>query len=95
MVWTTFNYDSIDPLILSVGEEDEVSIRDVALLIAEAMEFEGEVVFDTSKADGQFKKTANNGKLKSLLPDVAFTPIQEGLRASVQWFIDHYESCRK
>ena len=29
---------------LSVGEEDEVSIRDVALMIAEAMNFKGEVV---------------------------------------------------
>lgn len=34
--------------------------------------------FDTSKADGQFKKTASNAKLRQLLPDFKFTPISEG-----------------
>jgi GDP-L-fucose synthase len=60
-----------------VGEKDEVSIADVAKAIAEAMEFEGKVVFDSSKSDGQFKKTACNDKLMSLLPDFQFTPIKE------------------
>ena len=49
-VWTLRNYESVDPIILSVGEEEEVSIKDVALLVAEAMDFKGKVVFDTSKA---------------------------------------------
>ena len=51
-VWVLRGYDAVDPIILSVGEEDEVAIRDVALLVAEAMGFEGKVVFDTSKAVG-------------------------------------------
>ena len=66
------------PIILSVGEEDEVSIKDVALMIAKAMDFSGEVIFDTSKADGQFKKTASNAKLRRYLPDFKFTPLREG-----------------
>jgi GDP-L-fucose synthase len=49
-VWTLRSYDSIEPIILSVGEEEEVSIGDVALAVAEAMEFKGSVVFDTTKA---------------------------------------------
>lgn len=49
-VWTLRSYDSIEPIILSVGEEEEVSIGDVALAVAEAMEFKGNVVFDTTKA---------------------------------------------
>lgn len=36
--------------------------------------------FDTSKADGQFKKTASNAKLRGLLPDFRFTPLSEGGR---------------
>lgn len=43
------NYHEVDPIILSVGEEDEVSIADAAKMIATAMEFEGNVVFDTEK----------------------------------------------
>ena len=49
-VWVLRGYDSVEPIILSVGEEDEVAIRDVALMVADAMGFEGKVVFDTSKA---------------------------------------------
>jgi GDP-L-fucose synthase len=64
-----------------VGEEDEVSIKDVVHMVAEAADFKGEIVFDTSKADGQFKKTANNAKLRKYLPDFQFTPIKEGARS--------------
>ena len=34
--------------------------------------------FDTSKSDGQFKKTASNSKLKKYLPDFKFTDIRQG-----------------
>jgi len=34
--------------------------------------------FDTTKADGQFKKTASNAKLRRYLPGFQFTPFQQG-----------------
>lgn len=37
---------------------------------------QGEVKFDTSKADGQYKKTASNAKLRKYLPDFKFTPFK-------------------
>jgi GDP-L-fucose synthase len=43
-VWTLHNYNDFEPIILSVGEEDEVSIADVAHAVAEAMDFKGKVV---------------------------------------------------
>jgi len=94
-VWVMRNYHSVDPIILSVSEEDEVSIEHVARAIATAMNFEGNIVFDTTKSDGQFKKTANNSKLRSLYPEFQFTPIEEGIRQSVQWFQDNYDKARK
>eukprot|EP00002_Diphylleia_rotans_P009222 TRINITY_DN1926_c0_g1_i2.p1 TRINITY_DN1926_c0_g1~~TRINITY_DN1926_c0_g1_i2.p1 ORF type:complete len:320 (+),score=73.97 TRINITY_DN1926_c0_g1_i2:61-1020(+) len=94
-VWTLRNYDNPEPLILSVGEEDEVAIKDIVEMIVDAFDFKGNVVFDTSKADGQFKKTASNTKLKQLYPEVHFTPLREGIRNSVKWFVDNYETCRK
>lgn len=39
---------------------------------------QGEVKFDTSKADGQYKKTASNAKLRKYLPDFKFTPFKVG-----------------
>lgn len=35
------------------------------------------ISFDTTKSDGQFKKTASNAKLRTFLPDFKFTPIDE------------------
>lgn len=94
-VWTLRNYDSIEPIILSVGEEDEVTIREVADWIAEAMDFKGTVVCDTTKADGQHKKTASNKKLRTYLPDYKFTPIKDGIKKAVDWFVENYDTARK
>lgn len=40
---------SVEPIILSVDEQDEVSIADVAGMIASAMKFQGKVIQDTTK----------------------------------------------
>jgi len=94
-VWVMREYHKPEPITLSVAEEDEVSIKDVALSVAKAMKFEGEVKFDTEKADGQFKKTASNAKFRTYRPDYKFTTIDEGLQKSVDWFITNYKTCRK
>lgn len=94
-IWALREYQQIDPIILSVGEEDEVSIKTVADTIVKAMDFQGPFEFDTSRADGQFKKTASNAKLKKLLPDFSFTPFESAVQESVQWFVKNFEKCRK
>ena len=95
MLWTLRSYEESEPIILSVGEEEEISIADVVALIVEAMEFKGEVQFDTTKADGQFKKTASNKKMRSYLPDYKFISMKEGMKRSVDWFVANFETCRK
>lgn len=95
MLWTLEKYNLRETIILSVGEEDEVSIRDVAMMIAESYDYSDRVVFDTSASDGQFKKTADNSKLKSLHKNLTFIDIKDGIKKSVQWFIDNYKTCRK
>ena len=44
IVWIMRNYNSVEPVILSVGAEEECSIKDVAMGVAEAMKFQGRVV---------------------------------------------------
>ena len=53
------------------------------------------VVFDKTKADGQFKKTACNDKLAGMRPDFRFTPMEVGLKQAVDWFAANYASARK
>lgn len=94
LVWALRSYEEVEPIILSVGEDDEVSIRDVALAVADAMGVQ-EVVFDSSCADGQFKKTASNAKLRCYLPDFKFTPFRTAIQESVDWFVDNFDAARK
>jgi len=96
IVWVLEKYNDISsPIILSVGEQEEVSIADVAQLVADAMGYTSGLKFDTTKSDGQFKKTASNKKLMGLNPTFKFTPIQEGIKKSVDWFVQNYDSARK
>ncbi|XP_008276423.1 GDP-L-fucose synthase isoform X2 [Stegastes partitus] len=81
--------------IAQIGEEDEVSIKEAADAVVEALGFKGEVVHDTSKADGQFKKTASNAKLRRYLPDFTFTPFKQALKETCDWFVANYDSARK
>ncbi|XP_065184668.1 GDP-L-fucose synthase-like [Sycon ciliatum] len=94
MVWTLREYTETEPIILSVGEEDEVSIKQVAEVVAKEMGVEN-LQFDTTKADGQFKKTANNAKLRQYLPDFQFTPFEQAMKESCAWFVENYEKARK
>lgn len=78
-----------------VDEESELSIGDVARLIADAFGFKGTIVFDTTKADGQFKKTASNAKLRRILPnDFKFTPFSAAVKETVEWFRNNQHIAR-
>uniref|UniRef100_A0A8C0KXH6 GDP-L-fucose synthase n=1 Tax=Canis lupus dingo TaxID=286419 RepID=A0A8C0KXH6_CANLU len=94
-IWVLREYNEVEPIILSVGEEDEVSIQEAAEAVVEAMDFHGEVTFDTTKSDGQFKKTASNGKLRTYLPDFRFTPFKQAVKETCAWFTHNYEQARK
>ena len=72
-----------------------MSIGDVAKYVAGAMDFKGKVVYDTTKADGQYKKTASNKKLMSLYPEFKFTSIEDGLKETCEWFAENYDTARK
>jgi len=88
-------YESPEPIILSVDEQDEKSIGEVAKLIAKYMDFPGEVTFDTTKSDGQHKKTACNAKLRKFKPDYEFVRFEDGLREVCEWFKANYDTLRK
>ena len=77
-----------------VSPSVEYSIKDVAMAIVKAFEFEGEVVFDSSKPEGQYRKPSSNAKLMSVMPDLKFTGLEEGLQKTVDWFISNYPNVR-
>ena len=91
--WVLENYNEVEPLILSTSQE--ISIKDVVDLIVQHMDFKGEVVWENDKPDGQFRKPSDNSKLLSYLPDFEFTPIEVGLKETIDWFNINYNNCRK
>ena len=72
---------------INVGTGKELTIRRLSELVAEAVGFEGEVVFDTSKPDGTMRKLIDVSKLHSL----GWThkvEIEEGVRKLFRWYVD-------
>lgn len=74
----------------------ETSIANVAKIIADKFEYGDRMVFDETYSDGQYKKTADNSLLLSLIGEnYEFTDINEGINASIDWFIANYDNARK
>tara|TARA_R110000851_G_scaffold44148_7_gene108682 strand:- start:2274 stop:3188 length:915 start_codon:yes stop_codon:yes gene_type:complete len=91
--WVLDNYEEEEPIIFSTSQE--VPIKDVVGLIVKHMSFTGDVVWESDKPDGQFRKPSDNSKLLSYLPDFQFTSLDDGLKETVEWFVNNYENCRK
>ena len=71
-----------------------MTIRQVAEALVKAFDFKGKIVFDTSAADGQYKKTASNAKLRNFLPDFQFTPFDQAIKETVDWYRRNYDQAR-
>lgn len=85
------HYD--DPLTINVGSGQEVSIKNLALAIADVVGFEGEILHDLSKPDGTPRKVLDTSRL-SALGWTATTTLSEGLRETYDWYLAHLDSVR-
>jgi len=94
ILWTIREYNEIEPIILSVDEDTEITIAGLAQMIADAFELEHGLAFDETKSDGQYRKTATNKKLRSYLPDFKFTPLRQALGETVKWLEENFDTAR-
>ncbi|WP_298267852.1 GDP-L-fucose synthase [Geobacter sp.] len=74
--------------IVNIGSGEEITIRDLALLVKKAIGFEGELVFDTSKPDGTPRKLSDVSRLHSLGWRHRIG-LEEGVRATYGWYMDN------
>jgi GDP-L-fucose synthase len=84
MMWSLLEYGDKDSIILA--DENEWSIGEVAGMIAKAFDMEDRIVFDISKEDGQYKKTASTEKLKKLYGEFEFVDMEKKISEVVEWF---------
>ena len=92
-MWALNNYDDKTPLIISPSKE--IKIRDLVYIIAELMDFKGKITFNSNKPSGQPRKPSDNSIFKELYPNFSFTPIEEGLKETINWFLQNYNILRK
>ncbi len=78
-----------------LSPEKEYSIKELAENIKEAFNYRKEITFNTEFSNGQYRKNVSNQKLLELFPDFKFTSLEYGIRETISWFINNYETCRK
>jgi GDP-L-fucose synthase len=77
-------YNGEEPVNLGTGRE--TTIRDLTEMIANLCGYEGEVVWDGSKPDGQPRRMLDTSRAKALFGFEAQVELEEGLRRTVDWF---------
>jgi GDP-L-fucose synthase len=85
------NYDS--PETINVGVGEDLPIRELATMVAEAVGYTGDLVQDPSKPDGTPQKLLDVSRLNAL-GWRAQTGLREGIRATYDWYLDHLSSAR-
>ena len=70
---------------LNCGSEDEVSIRELLENIKQTIGYEGNVILDSSKPDGTFRKKMDNSRIKDLGYSQKYT-LKEGLEETYKWY---------
>ncbi len=71
---------------VNIGSQEEVSIRELAIMMNEVVGYKGRLAFDTSKPDGMPLKKVDTSKMDAL-GWKARTPLREGLQKVYCWFL--------
>jgi len=83
------------PSTINIGNTEEYSIEYVANTIADIFDFNGRIIWDTTKPKGQFRKPSDNSKLLSLGWDKAnYSDFKNSLVKTCNWFIENYPNVR-
>lgn len=77
-------YDGAEPVNLGTGVE--TSIRETAELVAEAVGFEGRIVWDTSMPNGQPRRSLDTSRARELFGFTAKTSLRDGIARTVAWY---------
>jgi GDP-L-fucose synthase len=84
------NYDSPEPMNLGSGRE--ITIKDLTQLVARLARFDGEIVWDSSKPDGQPRRCLDVSRAWNAIGFRAKTPLEEGLKKTIEWYETNAEA---
>ena len=86
------NYDQKEPV--NIGMTGEISIGSIVRKVCNILEYEGEVIWDKEKPEGQHRKPSSNKKFLNICKDFKYTSIDEGLKLTCEWFNNNYPNIR-
>lgn len=84
IVLATERYSKPDPV--NIGAGFEISIKDLAELIAQLTGFSGEIIWDTSKPNGQPRRCLDTTRAEQEFGFKAKVGFEEGLRRTIEWY---------
>ena len=87
IILATEHYNKPDPV--NLGSGTEITIRDLVDLIQELTGFTGEIHWDTSKPDGQPKRSLDVSRAKKEFGFEAQMPFRKGLEKTIEWYQEH------
>jgi GDP-L-fucose synthase len=87
IVMGTQFYSDSEPVNLGTGYE--ISIRDLITLICELMEFDGEIVWETDKPNGQPRRCLDTERAKQAFGFTAQVDFKQGLKNTIDWYRQH------
>jgi GDP-L-fucose synthase len=77
-------YDGPEPV--NLGASREISIRDLAELIADVTDYRGRIVWDETKPNGQPRRSVDGGRARELFGFQARTHLRDGIERTVAWY---------
>lgn len=89
LVLATERYDGPEPFNLGSGQE--ISIRDLANLIASLTGYEGRITWDTSKPNGQPRRALDTTRAEQYFGFRARMSFEEGLKRTIEWYKDQIQ----
>ncbi len=84
----TEKYNGSDPV--NLGSGFEISIKDLALMITRLTGFQGKLVFDTTRPNGQPRRGLDVSRAERLFGFRARVAFEEGLRRTIEWYRKNY-----
>lgn len=85
IILATLHYDKPEPV--NLGNGTEISIRDLAVLIADLTGFRGHIKWDIRQPNGQPRRCLDTSRAEREFGFRAKTPLAIGLRATIEWYI--------
>ena len=85
--------NDINDDLLNVGSGEEISIYELSLLIKKILNYEGKIILDQTKPDGNPRKLLDSSKLNSYGWS-AKTSLRDGLKTTYRWYLDNIDNIK-